>query len=223
MAIFGKERTFEEITGMTEEEFKATAAELKTAKATAAAKEAEIATFKTQLEETRTALTALQNPEPPPNSADPKKPTGFYEDPDRAFAERIAPTAQHTLNLAARVEEMTARQKYSREYTLWGAEIDDMVAKHHNIADKGNPALYENIVNIIKGRHATEIEEAARKGQSLFTEAGSGGHIGSSSETNYNLSKDQIEAAKRMGMKPEEFAAQYSEVMAARGVRTGNA
>lgn len=223
MAIFGKERTFEEITGMSEEDFRARAEELKTLKDREAARDAETAEMKTQLEQTKAALQALQNPEPAPNSNDPKKPTGFYEDPDKAFAERIAPTALHTLNLAARVEALTAREKFSKEYTLWGAEIDDMIAKHQNVADKGNPDFYKNVVDIVKGRHLSDILEAERKGQSLFTEGASGAHVGSSSESNFNLSSDQINAAKRLGMTPKEFSDNYNAIAEARGVRVGNA
>lgn len=221
--MFGKEKTFEETTGMTEDAFKAKVAELDALKAADATRAAEATEMKTQLQQTKDALLALQNPEPKPNPNELRRPTGFYEDPELAFAERIAPTAQHTLNLAARVEAMDARTKYAREYTLWGKELDEIITKHPNLADKGNPEFYTNIVNIVKGRHMSEVLEAERKGQSLFTEGASGAHVGGSSESNLNLSKQQLDAAKRMGMKPEEFAENYNAIMESRGVRTGNA
>jgi hypothetical protein len=221
--MFGKEKTFQEITGMTEDEFKAQAAEVKALRDSQTAKDAEIAEFRDSLAQTKADLASLRNPAPVQNNNEARKPASFYEDAEQAFTDRIAPLAQHTLSTNARLEQMMARQKFGREYQLWGKEIDAMVDAHQNMAEKGNPALYENIVNIVKGKHMDEILEAERKGSSLFTESGSSANVGSSSEKSLGLNNDQIAAAKRMGMTPEEFSSNYNAVMESRGMKVGHA
>jgi hypothetical protein len=220
--MFGKEKTFEEITGMTEDEFKAQSAEVKRLKDTQAAKDAELAETRSGLDQVRAELAALQQPKPVVTGE--KKPASFYEDAEQAFNDRIAPFAEHTLRTSAELAEMKARQKFDREYKKWGKEIDDMVSGHKNLAERGNPALYENIVNIVKGRHLEEVLEAERKGESFFVESGSAAHVGGSQiDSSHGLSKDQIDAAKRMGMTPEDFSSNYNAILESRGQRVGNA
>lgn len=220
--MFGKEKTFEEITGMTEDEFKAQSAEVKRLKDVQAAKDAELAETRSGLDQVRAELAALQQPKP--TISDIKKPTSFYEDADAAFNDRIAPFAEHTLRTSAELAELKARNKFDREYKKWGKEIDDMVANHKNMADRGNPGLYENIVNIVKGRHLEEVLEAERKGESFFVESGSAAHVGGSQkDATHGLSKDQLDAAKRLGMSTEEFASNYNAILESRGQRVGNA
>jgi hypothetical protein len=221
--MFGKEKTFQEITGFTEDEFKSKVAELDQIKASQAAKDAELAETRSGLDQIKAELSALQSKQAAPVDGQ-KKPASFYEDADAAFNDRIAPFAEHTLRTSAELAELKSRQKFSREYQLWGDEIEKMVSAHTNLADKGNPALYENIVNIVKGKHMGEILEAERKGQSLFVESGSSSNVGSStSDTTHGLSKDQLDAAKRLGMTAEEFSTNYNAVLESRGQRVGHA
>jgi len=222
--MFTKEKSFKEITGFTEDEFKAKVAELDSIKAAQAAKDAELAETRSGLDAVRAQLAELQaTPKVSPVN-EPKKPTSFYEDAEAAFNDRIAPFAEHTLRTSAELAELKARAKFDREYKKWGKEIDEMVSGHKNMADRGNPALYENIVNIVKGKHLEEILEAERKGEGFFVESGSSSNIGGSSkDSTYGLSKDQIDAAKRLGMTTEEFASNYNAVLESRGQRVGNA
>lgn len=221
--MFGKEKTFQEITGMTEEEFRAQSEEFKTLKAAREADSTKLTEQENAITELRNSLQALSKP-PEKKEEGSTAPTSIYADEDRAWQERLGPLAVANFKTAARLEELEARSRHAMEYKLWGKEIDEMVKGHQNLADKSNPALYDNIVNIIRGKHMDEILEAERKGQSLFTESASGHSIGgSATDTTFGLTPEQLDAARKQGIPPEEFAKNYRDLMEARGIRVANA
>lgn len=197
------EEEFQETFGMTRAEFDAERAEAKAQKERADALELKQNETSTSLSTLQSELAALKAP---PQNRQTPEPTNFFENPDQAFSERVAPVAAAAMHSNARVEEMIARSKFGKEFTRWGTEIDALIASHGNLSDKCNPAFYANIIDMVKGRHAAEIEESAHKGQFFFTEQPGGGSPGSSADdVNHGLSNEQIASAKRMGMSPKEF------------------
>jgi hypothetical protein len=193
------EKTFEEQFGMTREAFDARMKEADEARAKVTELESKVA----GIDDLRSQLEALKAPKTEPKQ---NEPTNWYENPDLAMNERMAPVVQHTLNTNARLEEMSARQRFDRDFKRWGSEIEGLIKQHPHLADKGNPTFYENIVNIVRGRHAQEIEESAAKGQFYFTEQPGGGAAGGSSESpESKLSASELSSAKRLGMTPAEF------------------
>lgn len=204
MGLFGsgaKDPTFEEVFGMSKEAFDAMKAEGEANKA----KVAELSTKVGEIDDLRTQLEALKA-KPAPQSGERPEPTNFFADPDKAFGERIAPLAAVALQTQAGLAEMNARNRFGKDFSRWGEEIATLSAQHTNLADKGNPQFWENIVNMVRGRHAGEIEESAAKGQFYFTEqpGGSGGG-GSSESPESKLSAAELKAASKFGMTAKEF------------------
>jgi hypothetical protein len=196
-----EEPTFEEVFGMSKEAFDA-----KMAGADAdRAKVTELETKVAGIDDLRTQLEALKA-KPAPQQGERPAPTNFFEDPDKAFGERLAPLAAVALQTQAGLAEMNARNRFGKDFTRWGEEINTLAASHTNLADKGNPQFWENIVNMIRGRHAGEIEESAAKGQFYFTEQpGGAGGGGSSESPESKLSDAELKAAKAFGMTAKEF------------------
>jgi hypothetical protein len=197
------EEEFQETFGMTRAEFDAERAEAKAQKERSDALEAKQATTETSLSELQTQIAALKAP---PVRRETPEPTNFFEDPDKAMSERMAPVLATALQSSASLEEMKARQKYDKDFRKYGGEIEKLIQSHGSLQDKTLPAFYENVVNIVRGRHVSEIEESALKGQAYFTEQPGGGSSGhSSDDTVQGLSNEQLASAKRMGMSPKEF------------------
>jgi len=212
-----------ELMGMTKEELAAKLAEGAEAKAKLADIEAGM---NTGFSELRASLEALKAPPAPPVERNNPDPTNFFENPDQAFNERMAPLAGATLRTQGRLEMMEARQRYTKDFHLWGKEITDLIDSEQNLYNKTLPNFYENCVNIVRGRHAKEIEESAAKGISLFTEPAGGGMPGGVSDdpkaaSVARLSQDQLTAAKRFGMTPAEFADNLAYVESSYGHTKG--
>lgn len=223
---FGKktpEEEFKETFGMTREEFDAERAEAKKQKERSDALEAQQTATSTTLTDLQTQLAALrEGAKPKPTT---QEPTEFFADPEAAIRERMAPVAAAALQSGARVEEMIARNKFSKDFTKYGKEIEDLIKSHASLADKNNPAFYENVVNIVRGRHVAEIEEAALKGTAYFTEQPGGGGAGGGGEDDkdFGLSKEQIAAAARMNMTPKQFKENLDYTMNSYGHTKGAA
>lgn len=200
------EPTFEDAFGMTREAFdaKMAAADADRAKVT------ELETKVSGIDDLRTQIAALKAP-PARQASDPPAPTNFFEDPDKAFGERMAPLAQVALQTQAGLAEMNARNRFSKDFTRWGDEISTLASSHSNLAQKGDAQFWENIVNMVRGRHAGEIEESAAKGHFYFTEQPGGSGGGSSDTPESKLSDAELKSAQRFGMSPKEFieAQQY--------------
>jgi hypothetical protein len=197
--------------------------------AEAKAKLAEMdATISTGFSELRASLEALKTPPPPEpkNQNEVKAPANFFENPDQAFADRMNPLAIHSMTNAARLELLEARARFPREFQLWGEELNKMI-ESDTLSNRGNPVFYKNIVDMVRGRHASEIEESARKGTSLFTEPVSGGLPGGSNDDPKaaavaRLTTEQLSYAKRFGMTPEEFANNLAYVESSYGHTKGS-
>lgn len=201
------EPSFEDVFGMSKEDFDAMKSEGEANKA----KVAELSTKVGEIDDLKTQLAALKAP-PARQVSDSPAPINFFEDPDGAMAQRMGPLAAVALQTQAGLAEMNARGRFGKDFTRWGEEISTLAASHTNLADKGNPTFWENIVNMVRGRHAGEIEESAAKGQFYFTEQPGGSSGGGSSETpESKLSASELKAASKFGMTAKEFldAQQY--------------
>ena len=217
MAIWGDNKPDpKELIGLTREELEAKLAEGAEAKAKLTEIETQLTSGFDELRNSLAALKQGSNPQPQVNPNASAEPTPFWTDPDKAFSERSAPLANFTLGTAARVELLEARQRFSREFSLWGNEIQKIIDEQPNLALKANPQYYADVVAMVTGRHAKEIEDAAAKGRSIFTEPVSGGLPGGVTDNPKEaavarLSKEELDAAKRFGMTPEQWVenAQY--------------
>lgn len=209
-----KEKTFDELTGMSREDFDARMLEAKEAKT-------KLETMETQVSEIGTLkaeLAALKNPPKPRVESEP---TNFFEDPEQRMTERLNPIANVAIDTKASLEEMRARNKFQKEFSRWGSEVEEIMAKESS-AFKANPAAWENVINIVRGKHAVEIEESARKGQYFFTEQPGGNTVGGTNDApESKLSADELNSAKRMGMTPKEFLEAQSYVLSQYGHTKG--
>lgn len=207
MAWLNKEKTFEEEFGMSREDFDTKMREAQEAKDKIADLEAKVS----GMDDIRTQLEALRAPRVEPTRSEPKN---FFEDPEGAMNERVAPVANAAINSNARVEEMIARSKYAKDFARYGSEIDGLAAKEANTF-RANPVFWENLINMVRGRHASEIEESALKGERFFTEqpGGSGSGTGSNDSPESKLSPEELRSAKRLNMTPAEFLENQTYVM----------
>src|ERR1700743_2643815 len=174
-------KDFQEEFGMSREDFDARMKEAAEAKAAREADATRIAALEARsgdMDTLKAELAALKAPRQEPTRTDP---TNWFEDPDKAINERMAPVAGVAVRSAARMEEMIARNKFAKDFSRWGKEIDELMAKEQDSL-KANPVFWENAINMVRGRHAAEIEESAQKGQFYFTEQPGGGAIGGNND-----------------------------------------
>lgn len=201
---WGKDKTpeelFVEMFGKPKSEFDAELAAARESAGKTSSLEAKQTETETTIATLQAELAALKS-----KNETTKEPTNWFVNPDAALAERLAPTANAALTAHAAVAELSARQKYDKDFRKWGSEIEEVMKSHGNLSDKTNPTFYENVVNMVRGRHAAEIEESALKGNSYFTEQPGGATIGGAEDKDFNLTKEQLAAAKRMNMSPKEM------------------
>lgn len=198
--------------GMTKEEFESKMQEAQTAREADAAKIADLETKVSGIDELRTQLAALRAPRQETRTQD--EPTNFFEDPEKRMTERLNPIAGVAIDTKASLEEMRARNKFGKDFSRWGTEIDKIMEAESSV-NKANPLFWENCINMVRGRHAAEIEESAQKGQYFFTEqpGGSGSGTGSNDSPESKLSPEELKSAKRLGMTPAEFFENQTYVM----------
>lgn len=205
-------KDFQEEFGMSREDFDARMKEASESKAGREADAARIAALEargTELDSLKSELASLKAPR---QEQQRQEPTNFFEDPDKAMGERMAPLAGVAVRSAARMEEMIARNKFQKDFSRWGKEIDELMAKEQDSL-KANPVFWENAINMIRGRHAAEIEESAQKGQFYFTEQPGGGTVGGNNDApESKLSAEELRSAQRLGMTPKEFVQNQAEV-----------
>lgn len=194
---------FQETFGMSRADFDALKVKAEAAEAKVAEYEAKQTATETTLSSLQTELAALKTPR---QQNQQQEPTNFFENPEQAISERLAPTNNLALHSLARVEESIARNKFEKDFRKYGKEIEEAIKNHGVLADKANPMFYENVVNLVRGRHVHEIEESAHKGEHFYSEQPGGGAPGGDPEDkNFGLSSEQIASAKRQGMSPKEF------------------
>jgi hypothetical protein len=214
-------KDFQEEFGMTREEFDARMKEAADAKTALEAERTRIAALETRGSELDTLKAELAALKAPPANITRPEPTNFFEDPDKAMNERMAPLANVAMSTKASLEEMRARTKFSRDFGRWGKEIDDLMAKEPDHL-KANPVFWENAINMVRGRHAAEIEESAQKGQYFFTEQPGGGTVGGSNDApESKLTPEELKAAQRMGMTPKDFLENQTYVLTQYGHSKG--
>jgi hypothetical protein len=221
MAWGNKEKTFEEEFGMSRADFDQKMKEAKDAKDALETERTRISALEargSELDTLKAELAALRAPSTAPTRTEP---TNFFEDPDKAMNERLAPLAGVAMSTKASLEEMRARDNFRKDFTLWGKEINDLMAKEPDHL-KANPVFWENAINMVRGRHAAEIEEGSRKGQNFFTEQPGGGTVGGSNDSpESKLTPEEVRAAQRLGMTPKEFLENQTYVLTQYGHTKG--
>jgi hypothetical protein len=217
MALWGgkkvekEEDVPESLRGKTPEQIAQALADGETAKATLAAKESETTTMKSDLQQARERIQALErNANPPKPKEEQKGPTSVLVDEDAAFNERLSPFAVATLQNSARMARIIAEDRIKSDpkdgpvFRKFYTEYDALI-KQLSLEQQALEASYDNVFSIIKGRHLHEILEAQKKGDgSLFVEPG-GGSPPEQKPKEEKLNDQELAAASRMGVSPEDY------------------
>jgi hypothetical protein len=152
----------------------------------------------------------------------------FITDPDQAFAQRIAPVLNITLETAAYSARNAAREKFQRLqranpgknfdgyfFDKFEEEINNL-AKSVPVNQRANPEAWEHLFYNIKGRHSDEIAAQFREGKlDNIIESGTAG-AGRAAEPDKNdkLTPQQERIAAKLGLKPEDYLKQQQQINA---------
>jgi len=218
-----KGKTSEEIVKELQEasQVKADLEKVRTDAATAAAA---AATQATEFELAKARLVELEAAQAAA-AADATRPPGltsFLVDEDKAFAERAAPIASMAYGSAAATARMLARDRLRTEskpgglnltalYDKYSAEIDEL-AKQVPIVQQVHPQTWVNLFDLIKGRHALELVEAAKKGENWFLVEPVGGAPPGGPPPSEELTPEQLKIAAKFKMTPEDYKKRQKEL-----------
>jgi hypothetical protein len=140
-------------------------------------KDGEIGRINTEAIKVKERLTELEkNQRPPEKPIDPANPTPthFFEDPEKAFAERAMPIAIATMQANANVAKLNAKFSLQGQFmdvtqngqkrrissaSLWSRyekEIEES-AKTMPLQQLGNQQTWINLFNYVKGNHLGEL------------------------------------------------------------------
>lgn len=163
-------------------------------------------TFNSALDEIKTSLAGLSVREAPVVKTETQASVDEfdYADPTAYINKRTNAVANVAVETKASLEEMRARTRRAKEFALWGKEIDELAQKD-GLGYRAQTQYWDNLCDMVRGRHAADIEEKAAKGEMLFTESSTG------SSVNYDSGKPRLTdseklSAKKFGMSDEDWA-----------------
>jgi len=128
-----------------------------------------VTSLETQVAEVRAKLAEAEANRRPATAAQPEELANFVEDPDRAFAQRVAPLTAATLLNSALSSRMLAQQLLDnndvasgnksmdgRLFRVWSNEIDSE-SKKYQTAQLTSPQAWIGIFYYLKGLHSEEL------------------------------------------------------------------
>jgi len=179
----------------------------------------QVATLGTELAEMRGKMQALEaNPQPPP--PDPNAPVGppsVLVDEDAAFNSRLAPMASAILTTGAASAEMLAKNQIASSgeakiYEHYEKEIREVISQTEP-AQRIHPETFINAFSLVKGRHLSEIMESKEKHDGVYFVEGSGSPpLTQDDKKEDKLTDQEIDVAKKMNVKPEDYLKQKKEM-----------
>jgi hypothetical protein len=188
-----------------------------------AERDKEVTTIKTEFESVKAKLAAAEaNRQTPKPDANTEEPANFVEEPDKAFAQRMAPLANITLQNAAMTARILAQQQLDnmdamsggktmdgRLFRAWGTEIDAAAKKYQTI-QLGSPDAWIGIFYHMKGLHADELRDPeVRKRKYNFMEPASQtvstSDDGKPKPASEQLTDAEKHVADKMGVKHEDY------------------
>lgn len=221
-----KEKTPEEILGMSQEEFKAKLAKIEQFES----KFGEITELITKQNEGITALGesvksikvtspyAEQNRQTDPNNDPNKKPQlrAWDEDADGAFADRTAPLINLTLDTRGAVARRSVQDEMQSKYSDWhlfAQEIDEL-AKNEPLSAKAQEGFWRNVYYVVKGKHAEEIaQDQINKTGKFYTESANSITVKKEEQKSPedSLTDEQKKYAAKMGVSLTDYAKYANE------------
>jgi len=169
-----------------------------------AAMEAQRTEFSSQFDSLRASLEGINAARQPETTQTVEQPNGFdFGDPEGSMNRRLQPVENLAVKTAAELEEMRARNRRPKDFQLFSREIDEIAAKDP-LALKSRPEYWNNLCDMLRGRNTQKIEEAAAKGEYLFTE-GASGSTGNQDTGRPTLSASEAKSAEKFGMTAEEW------------------
>jgi hypothetical protein len=166
--------------------------------------EAQKTEFGSQLETLRASLDSLNASRTAPVVEQQTQNDGFdFADPEGSMNRRLQPVENLAVRTQAELTEIKARQLRPKDFQLFGKEIEEIAAKDP-LALKARPEYWSNLCDMLRGRNTQKIEEAAAKGEYLFTE-GATGSSGNHDTGKPTLSASEARSAEKFGMTAEEW------------------
>jgi hypothetical protein len=191
--------------------------ELGTTKQTLSNVETQFTETRNRVAQLEAAVTQQQQPQPTADTTGTGyQQAGWFEDPDRAFFEKVKPLADFSLAQGARNAKRDLEDhlrdnpgKFGDNFKLYKKfqrEITDLMSREA-LSNQANPQAWLNAFSLIKGYHDDEIAEARKNADAeFFGEATA--RNSSPPETKTDVVTDsQREAAKKWGVSPEEVHA----------------
>jgi ABC-type transporter Mla subunit MlaD len=147
----------------------------------------------------------------------PRKPASFLDDEDQAFNDRAAPLVNGLMDVSAQTAKIVAEQRiranpaYAKLLSKYQADVDKLY-KTVPLQYQRFPETYERVFKQVLGDHVEELmTEQAKTGGSLFIESG-GGAQPPAPPPNEQLTADELEAAKRLKIDPEQMLASKKQM-----------
>lgn len=216
------EAVVKEMYGMTADEFKAKLAKIDAMEGTVnSVKDLSTAQSGT-LEEIKTSLKTISTPysKPPEGTGGdgnpPKERPNWGEDADAAYADRSQPLVNAILDtkaMIARREAMDAINLKNPDIP-WAMVADEIneKAKGSSLQQMANPAFWQNVYNVVIGENRQNIErDRNQKNGKFYTEIASSSIVVAPDDNKKpedKLNETQVNAARKAGISPAEYAKQ---------------
>jgi hypothetical protein len=182
-----------------------------------------VANIQTEFEKVKQRLAEAEaNRNRPAPKTNDQEPADFVTEPDRAFAERVTPLANITLQTAAVTARMLAQQQLNnmdsekktmdgRLFGMWSGEIEQEAKKYQTV-QLGNVNAWLGIFYYLKGLHADELRdpEARKKKYNFLESAASTSASQGNDDKKDKPASDQLtdaekHVADKMGVKYEDY------------------
>lgn len=175
-----------------------------------------LANVENQFVETKRRLEALEAnpPAPAPQPKDPSqaaKPTDFFDDPEKAFAERVGPLAQYVVDSRVDVARMSFEDWLGQNpgafgdrhkiYKKYQDEVLDLM-KNEPPLKRANPQVWKNAFTLIVGHHDEEIHKARTSKDNEFFGEVANPRVQDLTPKDEISDADRL-AAKNYGISPE--------------------
>jgi hypothetical protein len=159
-------------------------------------------------------------------STQPEPMADFLTDPERAFAQRIAPLAGVVTATASFAAKNAVRDKLQRSqrnsagknfdgyfFEKFEGEIDQLAATC-TPQQLANPATWEHLFYNVKGRHADEIAAQFTDGslRNIVESGTAGARRADEVHDETKLTEQETRIAAKLGMKPEDYLEQKKKI-----------
>lgn len=146
----------------------------------------------------------------------------FLTDPENAINSRMAPFEKQTQDNTIMMMHRNTREQYPRDFERWGTEIVSKMGEL-NASQQCDPRVWNAMVLMVRGLHASEIEKDGATGKFGYLEPVSAG-LRPDPKTTDGLSNAEREMVKTLapfGMSAEKYNRGKQRLVESRAARLG--